>query len=208
MTEYRNWTKGDVFQRSRKEKLTTPVRHLTRRLDKPWSLRSFAGFIFIPFMMIAFVSGGYASDKQFSMQIQGKPLAAVIQDLAKLSGSKIVFDEAWADLPITVRFVNLTLEKAITKILTNFNHVVIFEPGNIQVKIYGAVSLDKSDYQAPVAVQPPNRAPDDHRIKPSVSPSHRIPRQDDDMNDSTLAETAEIESPEETEKEEPEKDND
>jgi hypothetical protein len=117
-------------------------------------------------MVLIVVPGGHASDDRFSMQIQDKTLAEVFQDLTRISGRSISFDKEWTDQPINVSFVNLTLEMAITKILTNLNHVVIFEQDNIQVKIFGVASSEK-DINRASAVKPiPNRTTTNLNARP------------------------------------------
>jgi hypothetical protein len=166
------------------------ARNQIRPHNRPWPLRAFADAIFILIMVLAIVPSGHASDKQFSMQIQDKTLAEVFQDLTQMSGRTIVFDKEWTDQPINIRFVNLTLEMAIAKILTNLNHVVIFEQDNIQVKIYGVVSPDKGSYQAPAAAQHPNETATEHEIRPSARPLPISTRQNDEMEEESASEEA------------------
>ena len=166
------------------------ARNQIRPHNRPWPLRAFADTIFILIMVLAIVPSGHASDKQFSMQIQDKTLAEVFQDLTQMSGRTIVFDKEWTDQPINIRFVNLTLEMAIAKILTNLNHVVIFEQDNIQVKIYGVVPPDKGSYQAPAAAQHPNETATEHEIRPSARPLPISTRQNDEMEEESASEEA------------------
>jgi hypothetical protein len=171
-------------------------------MGTPKKMKTFLKFSFIQFMLFVLLSPGHASEEQFSMQIQGKMLSEVFQELAQLSGSDIVFDKAWANQPISTRFVNLTLEKAINKILTNLNHVVIFEQNNIRIKIFGPVSPDTGMSQAPAAANRfPNRAPANNRIRPSASPFPIAPGQGNDTDESVSEETIE---PTESEPEEEE----
>lgn len=166
------------------------ARNQIRPHNRPWPLRAFADTIFILIMVLAIVPSGHASDKQFSMQIQDKTLAEVFQDLTQMSGRTIVFDKEWTDQSINIRFVNLTLEMAIAKILTNLNHVVIFEQDNIQVKIYGVVTPDKGSYQAPAAAQHPNETATEHEIRPSARPLPISTRQNDEMEEESASEEA------------------
>jgi type II secretory pathway component GspD/PulD (secretin) len=166
------------------------ARNQIRPHNRPWPLRAFADTIFILIMVLAIVPSGHASDKQFSMQIQDKTLAEVFQDLTQMSGRTIVFDKEWTDQPINIRFVNLTLEMAIAKILTNLNHVVIFEQDNIQVKIFGVVTPDKGSYQAPAAAQHPNETATEHEIRPLARPLPISTRQNDEMEDESASEEA------------------
>ena len=153
-------------------------------------MRSFLKFIFVPVMLFALLSPGHASEDQFSMQIKDKLLSEVFQDLAQLSGNDIVFDKGWANQPINTRFVNLSLEQAINKILSNLNHVVIFEQDNIHIKIFGPVSPDNGMNPISPANRYPDRVPAGDGTRPSVS----LPMatgQGNDTDESLSEETAE-----------------
>jgi len=158
--------------------------------NRPWPLRALVGATFVLIMLLAIVHSGHASDEQFSMQVQDKTLAEVFQDLTQMSGHTIVFDKEWTDQPINIRFVNLTLEMAIAKILTNLNHVVIFDQDSIQVKIYGVVTPDKDTYQEPAAVRQPNEATTENEIRPWARPLPVSARQDDESSEESAPEEA------------------
>ena len=149
-------------------------------------MKTFAKIIAIPALLLASLLSGHASDERFSMQIQGKPLAVVFQDLAQLSGSAIVFDKAWEDFPVNVRFVNLSLEKAITKILTNLNHVVIFEQDNIRIQIYGPVSPDKNMDRMSTASPYSKITPADKVLGSSAPPPPVGSRQGNDTDEAVM----------------------
>ena len=149
-------------------------------------MKTFAKIIAIPALLLASLLSGHASDERFSMQIQGKPLAVVFQDLAQLSGSAIVFDKAWEDFPVNVRFVNLSLEKAITKILTNLNHVVIFEQDNIRIQIYGPVSPDKNMDRMSTASPYSKITPADNGLGSSAPPPPVGSRQGNDTDEAVM----------------------
>ena len=167
--------------------------------NRPWPLRALAGTIFILIMVLAVVPGGQASDNQFSMQVQDKTLAEVFKDLERMSGRTIIFDKEWTDQPINIRFVNLTLEMAIAKILTNLNHVVIFEQDTIQVKIYGVVTPDKGNYQTPAEAQHPNGTATGRTIRPTARPFPISPRKNDELEGESASE--EVTDPETSEAE-------
>jgi hypothetical protein len=181
------------------------ARNQIRPHNRPWPLRALAGSFFILIMVLAIVPGGQASDKQFSMQVQSKTLAEVFHDLTKMSGRTIVFDKEWTNQPISIRFVNLTLEMAIAKILTNLNHVVIFEEDNIQVKIYGVVSPDKGSYQAPAGVQHSNGTAMEHKIRPAPRSLPISTPQNDETEEES--ESEQVTDPEKAEAEETENTN-
>jgi len=169
--------------------------------NNSWLLRALAGPIFILIIVFVIVYSGHASDEQFSMQIQNKTLAEVFQDLIQMSGRTISFDKEWTDQPINIRFVNLTLEMAIAKILTNLNHVVIFEQDTIQVKIYGVVTPDKGIYQTPVAARYSNVTTTDRDIRAPARPLPISTRQNDEMEEEMDLETTEAEDTENTNEE-------
>ena len=161
--------------------------------------------IYFLIMVVTTVGNGHAYEERFSMQIQNQPLAVVFQDLTRMSGHTISFDKKWTDQPINTRFVNLTLEMAIAKILTNLNHVVIFEQDNIQVKIYGVVTPDKGTYQAPAAIQHSNETATKNEIRPSPRPLPISTRQNDEMEEESASE--EVTDPETAEAEDTENTN-
>lgn len=169
--------------------------------NNSWLLSALAGPIFILIIVFVIVYSGHASDEQFSMQIQNKTLAEVFQDLIQMSGRTISFDKEWTDQPINIRFVNLTLEMAIAKILTNLNHVVIFEQDTIQVKIYGVVTPDKGIYQTPVAARYSNVTTTDRDIRAPARPLPISTRQNDEMEEEMDLETTEAEETENTNEE-------
>ena len=169
--------------------------------NNSWLLSALAGPIFILIIVFVIVYSGHASDEQFSMQIQNKTLAEVFQDLTQMSGRTISFDKEWTDQPINIRFVNLTLEMAIAKILTNLNHVVIFEQDTIQVKIYGVVTPDKGIYQTPVAARYSNVTTTDRDIRAPARPLPISTRQNDEMEEEMDLETTEAEETENTNEE-------
>lgn len=166
------------------------VRNRVRRNNTTWQLRALAGLSFILIVTLAIVNGAHALDERFSMQIKDKTLGEAFQSLARMSGYRISFDKEWTDEPINARFVNLTLEMAIAKILTNFNHVVIFEQDAIQVKIYGVVTPDKGVHQV---------AAEDSDIRSPARPFAMSTRQKDEMEGESASE--EVTEPETSETE-------
>ena len=114
----------------------------------PCSSKLLAAFIVMLILAFTMLSDGYASGEQFSMRIQDKTLAAVFQELTRMSGRPITFDKQWANQPINTRFTNLSLEMALAKILKNLNHVVIFEEDTIRIKIYSVVTPGEDIGQA------------------------------------------------------------
>lgn len=154
----------------------------------PRSLKPLAAFIVISILAFTILSDGHASDDQFSMQIQDKTLAAVFQELTRMSGRPIAFDKQWSDQPINTRFVNLSLEMAIAKILKNFNHVLIFEEDNIQIKIYGAATPDEDIGRVSAAPQYPGETAKPYQISHPETPFPINSGQQDEIEEESVSE--------------------
>jgi hypothetical protein len=162
-----------------------------------------AGFILVLIAIFLPLHSGDAAGNVISMQIQDKPLGAVLDELSRKSGDKIVCEEAWANLPITVRFVDLPLEKAIKKILKNINHVVIYGPDSVQIKIYGEAAPDTSGSRSRGSTSYPSFG----KTKKSINKTSRAASSDeipDHVGSAEVVEEPEEEPEEEVEEEDAE----
>jgi len=87
---------------------------------------------------------GMVHGEGFSLQVSKRPLESVLHDLSQKSGVRFVFDDVWADLPITVQFKNMALEPALKRILSNLNHAIIYNTdGSVTIRIYDVVTYEK-----------------------------------------------------------------
>jgi hypothetical protein len=68
------------------------------------------------------------------MSVQNMPLGEVLKKIEAATDLKFKLDEQWQDIPVSVTLDKTPLDKALKRILVNFNNVVIYG-SNDQVKI-------------------------------------------------------------------------
>ncbi len=89
------------------------------------------------------IAGGKVFGEGLSLQVVKMPLKSVLNDLSQKSGTKFVYDKAWADLPITAQFKNIALEPALKRILSNLNYAIIYgTDGTVMIRIYGTIAYE------------------------------------------------------------------
>ncbi len=116
-----------------------------------------------------------SSNRLITMSVQNMPLGEVLEKLQGVTGQIFIIDDQWKEIPVSVALDNVTLDKALKRILVKLNHVVIYG-ANDQVKI---VVLGKDEpggasgrpaappaYNQPAPEPPPLPLPDE---TPSVS---------------------------------------
>lgn len=117
-----------------------------------------------------------SSNSLITMSVQNMPLGEVLEKLQDATDQTFIIDDQWKEIPVSVALDNVTLDKALKRILVKLNHVVIYG-ANAQVKI---VVLGKAEpggasgrppgppaYSQPAPEPPPLPLPDE---TPSVSP--------------------------------------
>ena len=79
----------------------------------------------------------YNPDKNITMEAKNQPLSQVLHRLSQSTGYTFAYNEQWADLNISVKVVNLGMDKTIRKILSNHNFAILYETDkNIRIMIY------------------------------------------------------------------------
>ena len=75
----------------------------------------------------------------FSLKFENKPLMAVIDTISEITGSEILVNEGWEKLPVTVTLNQVTLHRALRRIIGKFDHAIIYNAGNnkIYITIFG-----------------------------------------------------------------------
>ena len=85
-----------------------------------------------------------------SVSSRSTPLVDVLNSVSKTSGYQFILAEDWKNTPISVNFDQLPLEDALHRILTNLNHVLIYDSGNtIRINIYGVSAPIRSGTSSP-----------------------------------------------------------
>jgi hypothetical protein len=104
-----------------------------------------AGFLcFAIILCCIFAAKGAAYGEGLSLQAVKMPLKNILNDLSQKSGVTLIYDRAWAELPITTQFKNIPLEPALKRIFSNLNHAIIYNPdGTIMIRIYGTIVYEK-----------------------------------------------------------------
>jgi type II secretory pathway component GspD/PulD (secretin) len=79
----------------------------------------------------------YDPDKNITIEAKNQPLSQVLQRLTQTTGYTFSYNEEWADLNISVKVVNLDLDKTLRKILSNHNFAILYEAdGNVRIMIF------------------------------------------------------------------------
>ena len=91
------------------------------------------------------ISADHKDDEVISLTVQNQPLSSVLRQLSEITGYTFIYDKGWADLNITARVQNVSLDKTLRKILNNFNFTILYqEDGNVRIKLYEHTSDDSS----------------------------------------------------------------
>ena len=71
----------------------------------------------------------------FSLDVRDKPLIEVMNKISKLTGYDIAVTGKWAYLPITVSIKNASIHEALNKVLSKFNHTIVFDDAKKKVTL-------------------------------------------------------------------------
>jgi hypothetical protein len=74
-----------------------------------------------------------------SLNVKDKPLADVLAQITRATGSDFVIDPFWQRVPVTAFVENAPLSVALTRVLSGLNHAIVYLPQNrIKILIYEA----------------------------------------------------------------------
>ena len=105
------------------------------------------------FLMIAGLPGSQlfssdvdSSSSGISIKAENETLTEVLNKISQASGYEIEFDQAWGDHPVNINFSDETLENALSRVLANLNHALIWNESEKKISIFinGSVSARKS----------------------------------------------------------------
>ena len=150
----------------------------------------------------AVVTGaGSQSPESISLELTNQPLSHVFDRLSQMTGLRFIYDRDWADDTISVKIKSQDLDRALRKVLDNYNYGILYgDDGNVRIMIYGEKSGDDSP---PVTAASANES--DHVGSAPVQEEDPETRQDSEENqtetDSTDTAAEDRDDPsEETEK--------
>jgi type II secretory pathway component GspD/PulD (secretin) len=127
------------------------------------------GFLVIGFFLL--ISPALVHGEGFSLQASHRPLKSVLNELSRMSGITFIYDDDWADFPVSVQLKNIELEQALKRILANLNHAIIFNPdGSISIRIYEVVNRNRepevgSGNHSSILSEMPEHRADDPRLQ-------------------------------------------
>ena len=115
-----------------------------------------------------------------SIEAQNEPLGQVLDQITRDTAYTFIVDEQWRTYPVRTAFQDLTLNDGLKRILSNLNHVIVYESADeIRITIYGQAtprtggSAPRS-YEPPVVpIQPPESMPDEQ--EPPIEEDHQTP---------------------------------
>lgn len=83
--------------------------------------------------------GKESEDSRFSLNVEEEALRAVLQKISTSTGYTITISEELADVPVTVRIKDVSLDKGLRRLLKGFNYtlVTLEEEKKIIITVYG-----------------------------------------------------------------------
>ena len=79
----------------------------------------------------------YDPEKKITLEAKNQPFSDVLHQLSESTGYTFLYNEEWADLKISIKVVNLDLDKTLRRILSNHNFAILYEAdGNIRIMIH------------------------------------------------------------------------
>lgn len=106
------------------------------RLERAAMIKILFLIVLSPLLCMTVVAD-YDTDEIISIEAKHQPLSQVLHRLSQSTGYTFTYDEDWTDLNISVKVMNLSLDKTLRKILNNHNFAILYEAdGNIRIMIY------------------------------------------------------------------------
>ena len=134
----------------------------------------------------------YDPDKNLTMEVKNQPLSQVLHQISQSTGYTFAYNKEWADLNISIKVVNLGLDKTIRKILSNHNFAILYEAdGNIRIMIYDDTG------GTPDAQTTHNRSYIDHANVGSAEPVRDEPLKEENGENETVTESESSDDPNE-----------
>jgi hypothetical protein len=129
-----------------------------------------------------------SSSAGISINAENETLTNVFTKISQASGYEIEFNQAWGDHPVNVNFSNETLENALSRVLANLNHALIWNESEKKISIFinGSVSARGSGSSRPAGgSSAPSRGAEVYR-RPVAGSSVRTPsRRSNEVGDTS-----------------------
>jgi len=81
-----------------------------------------------------------------SVNAENETLTNVLKKISQISGYEIEFEQEWGNYPVNVQFENEPLEDALSRVLANLNHALIWNDTEKKISVFinGEVSSKRS----------------------------------------------------------------
>ena len=134
--------------------------------------------VFILLWHLSAAGAGSQPPEPISLDVTNQPLSRVFDRLSQMTGLRFIYDRDWADETISVKIKNQDLDRALRKVLDNYNYGILYgDDGNVRIMIYGEKSGDDSP---PVTAASANES--DHVGSAPVQEEDPETRQDSEEN--------------------------
>jgi hypothetical protein len=105
-----------------------------------------------------------SAEKLISLAVQNEPLGAVLDRIAADTGYRFALDDQWASVPVSTQLNRFPLDRALKRILREFDHVIIYYPERlIEIRVFGMTESEAK------------RAAAKHTYTPTVYPAAQQP---------------------------------
>jgi hypothetical protein len=106
------------------------------------------------------VATGYCragSDEMLiSLAVQNEPLGAVLDRIAADTGYQFALDGQWASVPVSTQLNRFPLDRALKRILREFDHSIIYHPERvIEIRVFGMAESEAKRAAAQRVYTPP-----------------------------------------------------
>ena len=71
-----------------------------------------------------------------SVNAENETLMNILGKISQISGYEIEFDQEWGNHPVNIRFENESLEAALSRVLANLNHALIWNDSEKKISIF------------------------------------------------------------------------
>jgi hypothetical protein len=132
------------------------------------------------------------SEPTVSLSVKDNPLADVLAQITRATGSEFEIDPVWQKILVTASIDNAPLSVALKRLLIGLNHAIVYLPQNrIKILIFAASPPDATSDLSPAMPSPYTRP---SRVSPPLAPLPNTPPVGDPMQN-TPSDTGGIPSP-------------
>jgi type II secretory pathway component GspD/PulD (secretin) len=125
---------------------------------------------------------------EISLNAKNETLTNVLEKISQISGYEIEFDQEWGNHPVNTQFENESLEDALSRVLVNLNHALIWNDNEKKISIFinGETGARRSKLSPSVSGSSSVSRGIEVQRRPIAESSDRVPsRSSDGVRDSS-----------------------